>query len=183
MKKLTAILVLLLLVVAGGWFGGPYLAVHGLSRAIEQRDTARLQRYVDFPRVRDSLRAQINDYLVRQAGPGVAASPFGALLYGLGDQLGGAAVETLVTPTGIGALLQGHVLWKRGRNELQSGDAFAATEPARPLKDARQRFEALDRFVVEVDRGPGQPPLQVVLEPQGLRWKVVDLRLGMSAPP
>ncbi len=38
-------------------------------QAIEQRDTARLERYVDFPRVRSSLRAQLNDYLVRQAGP------------------------------------------------------------------------------------------------------------------
>ncbi|WP_303635999.1 DUF2939 domain-containing protein [Stenotrophomonas tuberculopleuritidis] len=180
MKKTLALLVILLLAVAGWWFGGPYLTVHGLSKAIEQRDTARLQRYVDFPRVRSSLRAQLNDYMVRQAGPEVAASPFGALLYGLGDRIGGAAVDAMVTPTGIGALLQGHVLWKRGRNELQGGDAFGPTEPARPLKDAQHRFESLDRFVVDVDRGPGQPPLKVVLEPQGLRWKVVDLQLGMS---
>jgi hypothetical protein len=113
----------------------------------------------------------------------MAASPFGALLYGLGDQLGGAAVDTMVTPTGIGAMLQGHVLWKRGRNELQGGDAFGATEPARPLKNAEHHFEALDRFVIDVDRGPDQPPMKVVLEPQGLRWKVVDLQLGMSATP
>ncbi|HEL4298779.1 MULTISPECIES: DUF2939 domain-containing protein [Stenotrophomonas] len=180
MKKLIAVLVPVVLALSAWWFGGPYVTVHGLSRAIEQRDTERLERYVDFPRVRSSLRAQLNDYLVRQAGPDVAASPFGALLYGLGDQLGGAAVDTMVTPTGIGAMLQGHVLWKRGRNELQGGDAFGPTEPARPLKNAEHRFEALDRFVVDIDRGPGQPPLKVVLEPQGLRWKVVDLQLGMS---
>ena len=77
MKKLTAIVVLLVLALAAWWFGGPYLAVHGLSRAIEQRDTARLERYVDFPRVRVSLRAQLNDYLVRQAGHREAA-PLGA---------------------------------------------------------------------------------------------------------
>lgn len=180
MKKLIAVLVPVVLALSAWWFGGPYVTVHGLSGAIEQRDTERLERYVDFPRVRSSLRAQLNDYLVRQAGPDVAASPFGALLYGLGDQLGGAAVDTMVTPTGIGAMLQGHVLWKRGRNELQGGDAFGPTEPARPLKNAEHRFEALDRFVVDIDRGPGQPPLKVVLEPQGLRWKVVDLQLGMS---
>lgn len=49
MKKLIGILVLLIAVVAAWWFGGPYLTVHGLSKAIEQRDTARLERYVDFP--------------------------------------------------------------------------------------------------------------------------------------
>ncbi|KAF1015630.1 MAG: hypothetical protein GAK31_01105 [Stenotrophomonas maltophilia] len=37
--------------------------------------------------------------------------------------------------------------------------------------------------MVAIDRGPGQPPLQVVLEPQGLRWKVVDLRLGLAGSP
>lgn len=180
MKKLFAVVALLLLAVLGGWFGGPYLTVHGLSKAIEQRDTARLERYVDFPRVRVSLRAQLNDYLVRQAGPDLASSPFGSLLYGLGEQLGGAAVDTMVTPAGIGAMLQGHVLWKRGRNELQGGDAWAPPQPAQPLRDAQHRFERLDRFVVDVPRDAGQPPLQVVLEPQGLRWKVVELRLGLS---
>ncbi|KAG1080217.1 hypothetical protein G6F40_015984 [Rhizopus arrhizus] len=116
MKKLIAVLVPVVLALSAWWFGGPYVTVHGLSRAIEQRDTERLERYVDFPRVRSSLRAQLNDYLVRQAGPDVAASPFGALLYGLGDQLGGAAVDTMVTPTRLGAMPQGHALWKRGSN-------------------------------------------------------------------
>ncbi len=96
-----------MLAVTAWWFGGPYLTMQGLSKAIEQRDTAALEHYVDFPRVRSSLRAQLNDYLVRQAGPDIAASPWGTLLYGLGNQLGGAAVDTLVTPIGIGALLQG----------------------------------------------------------------------------
>ena len=48
MKKLTALAVLLVLALAAWWFGGPYMAVHGLSKAIEERDTARLERYVDF---------------------------------------------------------------------------------------------------------------------------------------
>ena len=58
MKKLTALLVLLVLALAAWWFGGPYLTVNGLSKAIEQRDTARLERYVDFPRVRSACAAQ-----------------------------------------------------------------------------------------------------------------------------
>lgn len=182
-EKAFGILVVVLLAVTAWWFGGPYLTMQGLSKAIAQRDIAALEHYVDFPRVRSSLRAQLNDYLVRQAGPDIAASPWGRLLDGLGNQLGGAAVDTLVTPIGIGALLQGHVLWKRGRNELQGGDPFGPTEPARPLKNAKHRFEALDRFVIDIERAPGESPMKVVLEPQGLRWKVVDLQLGISPVP
>jgi len=176
MKKFVAFVLVLLLALAAWWFSGPYLTVHGLAQAIEQRDTTQLERYVDFPGVRLSLRAQVSDYMVRQAGADVAGSPFGALLYGLGDQLGGAAVDTVITPMGIGALLQGHALYKRRRNELQGNDSWGPTQPAQPLQQAKGRFERLDRFVVDLDRGPGQPPLQVVLEPQGLRWQVVDLR-------
>lgn len=83
-EKAIGVLIAFLLTVTAWWFGGPYMTMHGLSKAIEQRDTAALERYVDFPRVRSSLRAQLNDYLVRQAGPDLAASPWGTLLYGLG---------------------------------------------------------------------------------------------------
>ncbi|KLB48905.1 DUF2939 domain-containing protein, partial [Xanthomonas euvesicatoria] len=82
MKKTIGVLIAFLLTVTAWWFGGPYMTMHGLSKAIEQRDTAALERYVDFPRVRSSLRAQLNDYLVRQAGPDIATGPWGTLLYG-----------------------------------------------------------------------------------------------------
>ena len=39
MKKLIGILVALVLTVVAWWFSGPYLAVHGLSKAIEQSRT------------------------------------------------------------------------------------------------------------------------------------------------
>jgi len=183
MKKWVAVAVLVVATLVAGWFGGPYLTVHGLSQALEQRDTTRLQRYVDFPQVRTSLRAQMNDHMVRMAGPEVANSPFGGLLYGLGNQLSGAAVDTLVTPMGVAAMLQGNTLWKRGRNELEGNSTWGATAPARPLKEARHHFERYDRFVIELDGAPGEPPLRVVLEPQGLRWKVVDLQLGLDRAP
>lgn len=110
MKKLLWLLVALLLVLAGVVFSGPYLTVHGLSRAIEQRDTAKLDRYVDFPMLRANLRAQLSDYVVRRAGPDMQSSLFGALLLSAGDRLSATAVDALVTPTGIGALLEGHTL-------------------------------------------------------------------------
>ena len=183
MKKTLALLVVLAVLLAGWWFSGPYLAVHGLSRAIERRDVSQLDRYVDFPRVRASLRAQLNDHLLRRAGPDIAAGPFGALLHGLGDQLGGAALDTLLTPLGIGAMLQGHLLWQRGRNELQGESIHAPVEPARPLQDAHHRFGRLDRLVLEIARGPDPAPPQGGLEPQGLRWRVVDVQLALQQMP
>ena len=119
-------------------------------------------------------RAQLNDYLVRQAGPDVASSPFGAPALWAGRPAWRCRSGDHGDPDRDRRDAQGHV-WKRGRNELQGGDAFGATEPARPLKHAEHHFEALDRFVIDVDRGPGQPPLKVA-GAAGPALKVVDLR-------
>jgi len=156
MKKLLWLLVTVLVVLAGIVFGGPYVTVHGLSRAIEQRDTARLDRYVDFPMLRANLRAQLSDYVVRRAGPDMQSSLFGALL-------------------------EGHTLWKRASNDLDSpsNDAYAAPRPARPLNGATHHFESLSRFTATTHTPQGAPVV-FILQRSGLRWRLVDIRLPLN---
>jgi len=182
MKKLLWLTLAVLVVLAGLVFSGPYLTVHGLSRAIEQRDTATLDRYVDFPMLRANLRAQLSDYVVRRAGPEMQSNLFGALLLSAGERLSATAVDALVTPTGIGAVLEGHTLWKRASNDLDSptNDPYAAPRPARPLKDAEHHFESLSRFTATAYTPEGAPVV-FVLHRSGLRWKLVDIRLPLNA--
>ncbi len=182
MKKLPWLLLALLLLLAGVFFSGPYLTVHGLSQAIQTRDTAKLDRYVDFPMLRANLRAQLNDYVVRRAGADVQSNVIGALLLSASETLTGTAVDAMVTPTGIGALLEGHTLWKRARNDLESSDAYAAPRKARPLQGATHRFESLSRFTATTHT-PDGTPVVFVLQRSGLRWKLVDIRLPLVSAP
>src|SRR5690606_37854300 len=124
MKKLLLLLGLVVVLLAGWLVSGPYLTLRGLAGAIEQRDTSQLDRYVDFPMLRANLRAQLDDYVVRRAGPDVQSNLVGALLLTAGQKLSGTAVDAMVTPTGIGALMEGHTLWKRASNDLESNDAY-----------------------------------------------------------
>ncbi len=181
MKKLLWLTLALLVLLAGALFSGPYLTVHGLARAIEQRDTARLDRYVEFPMLRANLRAQLSDYVVRRAGADVQSSLIGALLLSAGDRLSATAVDVLVTPAGIGAVLEGHTLWKRASNDLETSDAYAAPRAARPLQDAEHRFESLSRFTATTHTPDGSPVV-FVLQRFGLRWKLVDIRLPLAHP-
>ncbi|MEG2805506.1 DUF2939 domain-containing protein [Stenotrophomonas sp.] len=183
MKKLPWLLLALLLLLAGVFVSGPYLTVRGLAQAIETRDTARLDRYVDFPMLRANLRAQVNDYVVRRAGPEVQSNLLGALLLGASEKLTGTAVDAMVTPTGIGALLEGRMLWKRASNDLESRDPYAAPRKARPLQGAEHHFESLSRFTATT-HAPDGTPIVFVLQRTGLRWKLVDIRLplGDDAP-
>lgn len=119
-------LLAMLLGVAIYVIAGPYLALHGIRTAIAEQDTARLQKHVDFPALRVNLRAQVEDYLARRAGPDVSSNLFGAAALSIANQVLGRGVDTLVTPMGIAALLQGRATWKRA-----IGDTVGGT-PMRP---------------------------------------------------
>ena len=137
-RIVIAIAVLLVLLLA--WVAaGPWLAIRGIEKAIETRDTAALERHVDFPRLRINLKAQLDDRLVRLAGDKIPANLLGAFAVAMAGNATGMAVETVATPLGIGALLQGHVLWKRATGDTRGEGVFAETEPARPLHTARHR--------------------------------------------
>ncbi|MDY0978726.1 MULTISPECIES: DUF2939 domain-containing protein [Stenotrophomonas] len=179
MKKLLLLLGLVVVLLAGWLVSGPYLALRGLAGAIEQRDTSQLDRYVDFPMLRANLRAQLDDYVVRRAGPDVQSNLVGALLLTAGQKLSGTAVDAMVTPTGIGALMEGHTLWKRASNDLESNDAYAAPRAARPLEGATHRFESTSRFTATTHTAQGAPVV-FVLQRQGLRWKLVNIELPLD---
>jgi len=180
MKKLRWIAPLLVLFALAAYgVAGPYLAIRGIGQAIEQRDTAALERHVDFPRLRANLKAQLDDYVVRRAGIDAQTSLLGGIALQLAGGLTGAGVDTLVTPIGIGALLQGHQLWKRASGETVDGDTWSPPMPARPLQDARKRFESTSRFTATVQTDAGQPVV-FVLDRQGLRWRLTDIRLPLA---
>ncbi|GAB3505724.1 DUF2939 domain-containing protein [Pseudoxanthomonas daejeonensis] len=176
LRGIVAALVLLLLALLAWVAAGPWLAVRGIERAIAQRDAAALERHVDFPRLRVNLKAQLDDRMVRTAGEDVAGNFFGALALAVAGSASGVAVDTLATPLGIGALLQGHVLWQRTGGRTVGGDTWAEAEPARPLQGTRLRYESLSRFTGTLEHANGHRTV-FVLQRQGLRWRLVDIRL------
>ena len=127
---IVAAVVLAALALVAWVAAGPWLAIRGIERAIAQRDTAALERHVDFPRLRVNLKAQLDDRMVRAAGQDIASNPLGAIALAMAGGATGVAVDTLATPLGIGALLQGHVLWQRAGGRTVGGDTWAPTEPA-----------------------------------------------------
>lgn len=172
---LAALAIVLALALA--WLAaGPWLAVRGIAHALETRDSAALARHVDFPRLQASLRAQVQDRLVRAAGTGAASHPLGAMALAAASGVAAAGVDLAATPEGVAALLQGHVLWQRVRGRHAGADAGWEVEPARPLEDARLRYVSPSRATLTVEHAPGQASTWV-LQRQGLRWRLVDVRL------
>ena len=178
MKKWIALAVVLLLALGSYVAAGPYLAIHGIRTALAEQDTGKLEKHVDFPALRVSLKAQAEDALARRAGTGIQSSFFGAIAMSVANNMLGAGVDTMVTPLGIGALLQGRSMWKQSVGDTVDGDTYGKAVPADPLKTATHHYESPSRFTATIQNEAGQPVV-FVFKRKGLSWKLADIRLPM----
>ena len=164
MKKWIALSLVALLVLLGYVAAGPYLAIRGIHAAVEARDFDRLQRHVDFPALRDRVRAQVAQRIA--VATGNLGGETGRALVG---QVSGHAADAMISPLGIATLLQGRALAHRAVGE-------APGNAADPLLQAKTRFESPSRFTATMAGAEGQPVV-FVFERKGLRWKLADIRL------
>lgn len=178
MKKWIALALVALLALGAYVAAGPYLAINGIREALAEQDTSGLERHVDFPSVRVSIKAQLEDAMARRVGADAQSSMLGAFAMGVGRGLMGAGVDAMVTPLGIGALLQGRSMWKRSMGETVDGDTYGAAVPADPLGSAVHRYESPSRFTATVLDEDGDPVV-FVFRRTGLQWKLTDIRLPL----
>src|SRR5688572_13180891 len=112
MKKGIA-LVLALLVLLGAYVAaGPYLTIRAIRHAVVAQDAGELAEQVDFPALRASLKAQLVDAVVREAGDDLQSSAFGAFALTMVTGVVNGAVDGMVNPAGLAAVMQGRRLWK-----------------------------------------------------------------------
>ena len=175
MKKWIALTVLLLLALGAYVVAGPYLAINGIRTALIEQDTGRLERHVDFPALRVSIKAQMQDKLARRTGD-MQSNLAGAFALSIANNFVGSGVDAMVTPLGIGALLQCRSLWKKSLGETVDGDSYSKAVPVDPLKQAVRRYESPSRFTATVLDEDGKP-MVFVFKRNGLRWKLADIRL------
>ncbi|MEI2455416.1 DUF2939 domain-containing protein [Lysobacter firmicutimachus] len=179
MKKWIAALALVLALLLGYVAAGPFLTVRAIRAAVKEGNPGELSKHVDFAAIRLSLKAQVNDYLVRRAGPEVQSNPFGAIGLSLAGSVAGTAVDAIATPMGIGAVLEGRKLLRRVDGSAADRDAYAPVAPAEPLKKLSYRFESPSRFTATVANADGDPVV-FVLTRDGLNWTVTDVRVPLE---
>ena len=174
-----AILGLLALLLAVQVATGPYRTIAAIRAAIIADDAAALAEQVDFPALRASLKAQMEDRLARRFGADAGDGLFGMVAMGVAGAAVEGAVEVMVTPLGLGALMQGRRMWSGARDAF---DPPTPGAPGVPLADPEHRFESWSRFTATVQDREGRPVV-FVLTRHGLRWKLSDIRLPVEGTP
>lgn len=186
MRKSTVVVVvlgLLAVLLVVHWATGPYRTLAAIRTAIVTEDAAALSEQVDFPPLRASLKAQLEDRLARRFGAEASDSLFGRAAMAVAGTAVDGTVDLAVTPLGLGALMQGRSMWRGARDAFDPPAPGAA--PAVPLADPEHRFESLSRFTATVPDDAGRPVV-FVLTRKGLDWKLSDIRLPVddgAAPP
>lgn len=185
MKKWIALALLAILLVFAWVAAGPYMTIRAIQHAVEAQDAGELAEQVDFPAVRASLKAQMVDEIIRQAGPDVQTNPFGAIALTMATGVVNGLVDGMVNPGGLSAVMQGRRLWKNSKESFErppldaQGEPLPATPPSKPLENATMRYESASRFTATIRDEQGKPVV-FVLKRDGLRWRLADIRLPLG---
>jgi len=193
----VAMIVLVLIVLA---YASPYLVLSRVRDAVQQRDAPMIDRYVDYPALRTSLKQQVTQWLSRRVQTQKLQHPLAAL----GALVGMAFVDPLVdayaTPDGVAALLAG--LPPRGepgeappsmadmantadgqtkpapsQQEAAPSPAPApaspAPQPAGPRAKGSAGYRDLNTFAVSYARSDDTPPYSVIFHRRGwFSWQI-----------
>ena len=182
MNRVLGGLLLLAVVAAGALYvGSPLLTFQQLKTAAQAGDKDQLQALVDFPAVRENLKQQVDSKAVKLAreASGVGVLPVMALGK-LGSMLGDRAIDRLVTPEAVAALVKSgrnpRLHWKRADPD-EAGSTDAAADDAKPV--VSYAYQTPDRFRVALSP-PDRPDTSaaLILERRGLfSWRVEEIEL------
>ena len=126
----------------GYWYWSPYYAADQIKNAIESGDTARMSKFIDFPKVRLNIQRQINnqiDLKLRefQSHPVTTKNQIDLYSFQLVDRL----VRDLVTEEGIAALIS-------GKNKLTRNSSL---NPNDGFKNVHLQAKVADKGMLGVD--------------------------------
>lgn len=184
MRKWIALVLVLLALLGAYVAAGPYMTIRAIRHAVQAQDAGELAEQVDFPSLRASLKAQLIDAMVREAGPEAQSNAFGAIALTMATGVVNGIVDGMVNPVGLGAVMQGRRLWRNANDSFSrppldaNGDPLPAAREPPPLHDAVMRYESTSRFTATIEDDAGRP-IVFVLRRDGLRWRLADIRLPL----
>lgn len=185
LRRLVAVTTVIAL-VAGAYIAVPFWTAWTIREAIKANDSAYLTDKIVWPSVRTTLKESLQSYSLTGAaapidGEQTAAKP--SLWQRIKTYVGKGAVdrfvETTVTPTGMGALL----------NMRKAYETNVVGTPAeRPpiwermrrvwSKVTRAEFTSFDRFEMDmIDKNEPSRTISAVLERKGFEWLMTELRV------
>ena len=182
-KAAVSIVVVILLAVAAYWYWSPFLALRTMQAAAERHDAETFNAHVNYPQLRDNLKAQL---AARVNEKMEHASHAGNLLGAFGQMLGATMVDTLVDAmVRPETVMRGMASGQFGPQRASPGPAAASGVPAK--QEAKTRWSYLrqgaDTLIVYPENSATPPAgrLNIVFVRSGFaNWQLTDVRMPSS---
>jgi Protein of unknown function (DUF2939) len=155
----------------GAVYASPYLTLYQMYQSVERKDIQGIASHVDFPALRTSVKTNMQEIVTKET-----SGQQNPLLNILGSVVNGfvldPVVDTVVTPEGVAALLEGQ------RLQLGGNDKEAQFSEKAANVDVQAEYESFNQFAVSVKpKGEDTTPVTLLLSRDGLSWKVSGVRL------
>ena len=172
-KWLLTIAALILVALLAFVAAGPWLAINGIRNVVASGNYGELWRFVDFDRLRENVRPQIQARIARGIIERAGAGSTTDAIAGVTDLISKPAIDAMVSPVGVATLLRGTAL---ARQIAGDKDAEGKPRAVDPLKGAKTGYVSPSLFTATVQNAEGQP---VVFEfsRNGLTWKLTGIDL------
>ncbi len=175
-RRLYGVVALVAVLVAAALYFGPHWTVYRMRKAIESRDATALSRQVDFPALKESVKAQL---MAKMGGlmnsSGLKDNPLAGVGQMIGTGLINQTVDALVTPAGVMLLMQ------QGKFSVPGtpGTPGAAPPPASKESSNAPRYaiDYLDFSTVEIRARDGSPGKFVLRREGVFFWKLAAVEL------
>lgn len=171
----------LLLALGAGYLALPWHSAQQLLRDARAENIGEVSERVDFPALRANLRAGLQEQMRESMGESVPGELGDWLAAGSGLFLG-PLLDQLITPEGVAELLRGGGGLREFERELYRGSSpdSSGSPSAAEGEDATWQvlhwsLPGASRFAADCGEAGGEPQLRLILERQGLHWRLVDI--------
>lgn len=163
-KKIISIAVASLV---GTWlFLTPYIAASSMQAAIESQDAEKISRYVDFPALKENIKASLSAALLEEslkAGKNDPAAQMGAAM---ATAFIGPMIDVMVSPKGL-AMMVG--------SESKPGEPPKKTKSITddPNTDVTQGYKDFNTFGVDITDKPSKKTVSLLFKRSAIyQWKL-----------
>lgn len=171
--------IILLIAIVAYLYASPYLVLNQMKSAAQQGDSDKLNQYIDYPSVRQSLKDQLNAYMLKELKQekNNEFAKFGSML---ATSMTDTLLDTVITPKGVGLMLQGKNL-NPSHMSTTTVDPSEKIEKAKNDVEYKMYYSSFNRFVVNVKNTERHNQrVQVVMQRDGLSWQVKQLIIPLD---
>jgi Protein of unknown function (DUF2939) len=182
MKKLFSLTAVLAVFALCGWFYfTPHLTLKSMKDAADSRNGEKLVEHVNFPLLREAIKARLNSKLSDRASKEGQTNPLSGLSTALFAKMVDPLVEKMLTPDNLMTVFKGNAsALPMGRPQGKDRDQGKSEEEPKgkeSTQDISMGYESFNRFSASVKKkGSKDAPVTIHLQREGIvSWKLIDI--------